>query len=214
MLSLLEAVANSGLSWHPVNGRFIWSFSQTRTSNRVTWSSIDRSPKITDLSGGVELQRRRNHPLHQRGLPSCSSNWLKESETHAYLPRRDALWRASVVEATVKPPDSRDPRFPSHYKPQHCNFFVRLRNDFLELPAEWLLGNAVLATQPEERPDSLASALNSQTNPLFLFELAPANRDGLSIARPRRRRRSGTSPVTLHEICDDVAERLRAGGLI
>ena len=202
MLSMLEAVTITGLGWHPVNEP-VHLVLQWDTNLEARAPELHRS--IADDQGSVWWGRfaaSTKPSVAPRRLAQLQQQLAEGVETHAYLYRRDALWRVSVAEATVKPPDSRDPRFPSYYNPQDCNFFIRLRSDFLELPADWLLGNAVLASQPEERPDRLASALNSQTNPLFVLELALAGTEtGLSSLATVADDEAVTSAVTLSEIC-------------
>lgn len=104
--------------------------------------------------------------------------------TYAFLHRRGATWRTSILEVTEDASAvAGDNRIPDYYTPDQCNFFVRL-TDFQELPADWALDHLVLATNPD--PQQMPGALGNQTTPLSVFErFDPSHPD-----RGRRHRKS------------------------
>jgi MoxR-like ATPase len=88
--------------------------------------------------------------------------------TYAFLHRRGATWRTSILEATDDANAvAGDDRLPDYYTPDQCNFFVRV-TDFQGLPADWALDHLVLANNPDSQ--QMPGALSNQTTPLSVFE--------------------------------------------
>lgn len=214
MLALLETVAATGLRWDPVNEPVHLVFKWNADLEPRT---IDLHRMIAEEQGSVWWGRfaaSAKPSIAARRLAQLQQQLAQHTPTHAYLYRRGSLWRASVLDATVQPPDFGDVRFPRYYKPEDCNLFVRLNDDFMELPSDWLPRNAVLASQPETNPDRLASALGNQTTPLFIFELAGAEPDTTLVAPLAIGDDDlDISDVTLSDVCRDIAEQVRLSGL-
>lgn len=209
MLSILRDVEKSGLVWDPEREPLHLLFKWNADKEPRT---IDLHKEIADRETSVWWGR-----FSRSTAPSISPSKLSQVQeqiasgvaTHAYLYRRGSVWRTHIQEATVEPPSSGDPRFPRYYKPEECNFFVRL-SKWEELSPDWLPGNIVLANHPDPDPERMAAALGNQTTPLFIYELggpqvvSPPPPNGLQI---------DISDVTLADVVEDVASHFKEAGL-
>ena len=209
MIEILEKIEKSGLIWdpekEPIHLLFKWNADREPRT-------IDLHREIASREGSVwwgRFSASSAPSIAQSKLVQLQDQLATRVETHAYVYRRGSLWRAVVQEATVDPPPHDDPRFPTYYRPEDCNFFVRL-SDWEELAHDWLPKNVVLASHPDADPDRMASALTNQTTPLFVFELAgpqppkPPVDGGETI---------DISNITLADVSRNVADHFVAAGL-
>jgi hypothetical protein len=216
MLGLLESAVASGLRWEgadePLHLVFKWRY---QTEPRT----IELHRAVVEQQGSVwwgRFSASTAPSVSARKLEQLNEQLAKGVPTHAYMYRRTELWRTTVKEATVSPPTADDPRFPSYYRPDDCNLFVRVSN-FEQLDPAWLPDNAVLASHPDADPGRLAGALGNQTTPLFIFELWRPEPTGASTPRSD----STEDPeddvdllgATLADVCTEVTAKLRESGL-
>jgi len=210
MLSLLDQAVASGLRWDPeleaLHLVFKWNAD-------VEPRTVDLHREIAEREGSVWWGRFSNSPtpsISQTKLDRLTDQVEKEITTHAYLYRRGMCWRANLRELRVNPPPVADQRLPAYYSPAQCNLFARL-DTFVQLDPSWLTQNAVLASHPDADPQRLGGAMSNQTTPLFIYELAMPS-DTIADLQPSA---GGVdiSAVTLSDVCDDVAVKMRAAGL-
>ena len=221
MLELLERVRMGGLPWQddePLHLIFKWRYEREPRT-------IERHRVVAEEQGSVWWGRFSASPtpsVSEKKLEQLRQQLAAGTRTHAYLYRRGELWRTTVHEVTTSPPRGDDVQFPSYYRPEDCNLFVRV-SGFEQLDPTWLPEHAVLASQPDADPSRLAGALGNQTTPLFIFELFSPT--GASTATSEEKgepkameeeeydEEADILGITLAEVCAEVATRLREAGL-
>jgi hypothetical protein len=211
MLDLLDTVTASGLHWDPeiesLHLVFKWNAD-------VEPRTIDLHREVATREGSVWWGRFSKSPtpsIAKSSLERLEDQLTRGMVTHAYLYRRGMCWRTTVQEVRVDPPPINDPRFPSYYKPEDCNFFARLA-DFEILEPGWLVENAVLASHPDADPQRLAGALSNQTTPLFVYEFIVPEFGAVNPLPPPAET-IDISNVTLADVCKDISTKIRGSGV-
>jgi MoxR-like ATPase len=221
MLSLLQRGRLSGLSWledEPLHLVFKWRYEREPRT-------IEHHRAVADERGSVWWGRFSASPtpsVNEKKLEQIRQQLSTRTPTHAYIYRRGELWRTTAHDISTSPPSVDDPRFPSYYRPEDCNLFVRV-SDFEHLDPSWLPDHAVLASHPDPDPSRLAGALGNQTTPLFIFEMLSSAQPSTPGARDQEQREAIPQEhateeidilgITMAEVCDEVAVRLREAGL-
>lgn len=217
-LGFMKTAEASGLRWdpeiEPIHLILKWS-------KEVRSDAVAVHREIAQQQGTVwwgRFAKSTRPSIDVRKLEALQTQLEQSIPTHAYLNPRDDLWRAMIKEIRTDPPSPDDARFPSFYKPNECNLFVRL-GDFEEIDSAWLLDNVVLARHPDPDPARVASALGSQTNPLYVFELGGTARSDEPQAQAQAEDEDDEwealdlSSVRLADVCDELQGRTKEAGL-
>lgn len=215
MLDLVDLARSSGLSWNEAEDEPLHLVLKWQTGEA---GAVDRHRELAERHGSAwwgRIAPTRTSSVPGGKLARLAAQIKAGTKNHAYFYRLGDLWRATVHEVTVDPPGPEDTRFPSHYRPDHCNLFVRV-SEFEQLEPSWLLEHAVLADQPDAEAGLLAAALADQRSPLFIFELGrpptPAFEDKPQDAAEATA--LDVLGVTLADVCADISTKLRESRLV
>jgi 5-methylcytosine-specific restriction enzyme B len=164
-----------------VNGFAIWLIRPARGSVAtggmhllLKWAArnapdtIDRHQRLADEKGSVwwgAFGTPGAPGLSTKNLESLSTQIAEGRPTYAFLYNPASVWQASIEQITANPDEVDEHRMPDYYTKDQCKLFVRL-SGFGQLDPRWVMGNLVLASQPDRQLDQ--GALSNQTTPLLV----------------------------------------------
>ena len=176
MLQLLHAAIAAGLDLtndvEPIHLLLKWS-------TQYAEDTVARHRAVAEEFGSTwwGVMSKRERVLSDSNVASVRQQVEGRGvATYAFLYGNQEVWRARITAITEDADEVDDTQRPAYYTKEGCRLFLRLSH-FEQLPASWPTQHLVLASNPSDDPDVLASALGNQTSPLIVYRLLDRDAD-------------------------------------